>query len=1036
MKSNNFRECFVAIVCLAVFSMNLNAQFAIDQSVNCPGVVSDYLIGGGVSVSNVSCAGGDNCVASFTIPTGNTVNNFPLTNGVVLSTGNAALLQGPNNAGSSSTSFNSNTNDVDLDALTTGVIRDLCKVEFDFIPTGDTVRFQYIFASEEWPEDASTSATDVFGFFLSGPGINGTFSNSAINIALIPNTNLPVSIDNVNNGTNNTGPCDNCSYFVNNGNGSQLPYSSSNQYAQADGFTTLLTAFALVECGQTYHIKLAIADVGDYSGNSWVAIQTGSFASNAPSIEFVEGEYGPQPSNSVYEGCDGGYIHLTRPPNTSGAISVDLIIGGTATNGVDYTQVNNPITIPANANFIDIPITGIGDGLTEGNETIDITFVTQVACAANSQISLVIGEASALNVTDTDVSVYCDQNANLAVNITGGVGDYLVSWSTGQSGQNIVITDPVAGPITYTVSDGCSAVQNVTGSINVTLINYPAINVNVGSDQSLDCTQSLSISPVVSGGNGSYQYQWVTNGTNTQTTLNYLDPNPSNGTVQLVVTDGCGSTGMDIMNFEIEGVPLGVNINNASGVCGDEIIVSATVTGGVGPNYAYEWLLNNVSIATTSTVSVVVEADAIITCIVTDLCTSVQTDTTSFTIVPEDIILSIGPDIITDDCFEVVSLDIDNLEGGNGTYTYVWTLGATTIDNTSAVDISVNGNDNQIVTLTVTDNCGSTGSDNLLIDITTAELTISTPSTVQVNCLEDFTITPTVVGGSGGNVFEWETGNQVVGSAQTYSNSVLSSTNYTFTVTDLCNNMATTDVLVAVNPSQLNVIITASTTDVCPGDEVVLTANVTNPIGDVDYLWDNSSVNISVTVNPSVTTEYTVSVTDECNVTDQFSYSVQVYNTLDNPLTCPDNLTLCQGVTSEDLIDGGVEPITVDWPIELVIYEDDAFTGLGVGNGVATITDHCDNVQTINLTVNSCTTIFSNVMTPEGNGKNDFFKINGIEGYPKSRLVIYNRWGNIVLDDLDYSNDWTAEGMPEGTYFYILERSDKTQYEGTLTILR
>ncbi len=82
--------------------------------------------------------------------------------------------------------------------------------------------------------------------------------------------------------------------------------------------------------------------------------------------------------------------------------------------------------------------------------------------------------------------------------------------------------------------------------------------------------------------------------------------------------------------------------------------------------------------------------------------------------------------------------------------------------------------------------------------------------------------------------------------------------------------------------------------------------------------------------------------------------------------------------------------------------------------------------------------------SPNEDGINDNFKINGVEGFRDSRLQIYNRWGNRVHDVINYQNDWqgTWDGkdLPDGTYFYILNLNDETQdiqvYSGYLQINR
>ena len=188
--------------------------------------------------------------------------------GVILSTGNAVNAVGPNttllNDGN-----NAWTGDSDLEATLAAAgipmsSANATVLEFDFTPISPNFSFDFIFASEEYPEYVNNpNFNDVFGFFLSGPGIAGPYSNGAVNIALVPTTTTAtnvVSISNVNGGYAALGcpfvvPAVNPSnqqYYVNNCGGTSIQY---------DGFTTVLTATYPVECGQTYHIKLAIANV-------------------------------------------------------------------------------------------------------------------------------------------------------------------------------------------------------------------------------------------------------------------------------------------------------------------------------------------------------------------------------------------------------------------------------------------------------------------------------------------------------------------------------------------------------------------------------------------------------------------------------------------------------------------------------------------------------------------------------------------------------------------------------------------------------
>lgn len=109
-------------------------------------------------------------------------------------------------------------------------------------------------------------------FLASGPGIMGTQ-----NLAIIPGTSTPVAINAVNSGTSgsNANPNSPCNlsysnYYVDNTNGTTIQY---------DGFTTVLTAFAIAIPCQTYHLKIVVADAGDADYDSGVFLQAGSLSS-------------------------------------------------------------------------------------------------------------------------------------------------------------------------------------------------------------------------------------------------------------------------------------------------------------------------------------------------------------------------------------------------------------------------------------------------------------------------------------------------------------------------------------------------------------------------------------------------------------------------------------------------------------------------------------------------------------------------------------------------------------------------------------
>ncbi|WP_159447481.1 T9SS type B sorting domain-containing protein [Moheibacter sediminis] len=230
-------------------------------------LVKEILLEGGEcsGISNFQLK--DNTSAPFPNPTrswgyferGN--SDFPFEKGIVLTSGFAIDAIGPSEQETLSKGNRTWLGDADAEALAGVITYNSTVFEFDFVPQGNTISFNYIFASEEYPEWACSQYNDVFGFIISGPGIVNDPGLSGKNIALLPNGN-PVTINNVNDQE-----CGDDTYYVG-GDFQDIGY---------DGRTTPLTAFAEVIPGQTYHIRLLVSDSGDERYDSAVFLEAGSF---------------------------------------------------------------------------------------------------------------------------------------------------------------------------------------------------------------------------------------------------------------------------------------------------------------------------------------------------------------------------------------------------------------------------------------------------------------------------------------------------------------------------------------------------------------------------------------------------------------------------------------------------------------------------------------------------------------------------------------------------------------------------------------
>ena len=245
----------------------LTAIMVSDLTTQTPTQLVQRIIGNDTPFSNVSYTGAQIASGSFSGGTG--ILGFE--DGVLLTSGSVQNVAGPNVADNITTD-NSLPGDADLDMITGGGTQDASVLEFDFVPTANTVTFQYVFASDEYNEFANTPFNDVFAFFLNGS-----------NVALLPGTTTPVAINTVNGGNPFGFNAQNPQFYRNN----DLDDGGGSINTEMDGLTVVLTVTATVNPNVNNHIKLAIADVSDGSYDSAVFIRSNSFIITPPAGQFV-----------------------------------------------------------------------------------------------------------------------------------------------------------------------------------------------------------------------------------------------------------------------------------------------------------------------------------------------------------------------------------------------------------------------------------------------------------------------------------------------------------------------------------------------------------------------------------------------------------------------------------------------------------------------------------------------------------------------------------------------------------------------------
>lgn len=269
---------FFYTLVFSFFTYMAHSQLFIDTTVTPEQMVMDFFDNSCVTPSNITFNGSDISVAYFEgANTGLGINA-----GIVISSGNVTQIPQP-----SSTFISTNTGaagDPDLEGLTIAPSFDAAVLEFDIsINQGGDLNFEYIFGSEEYDEWVGSTFNDVFGFFITDPMVG-----TPHNIAMIPGTSDPVSINNVNSGLN--------SAYYN-------PYGMNNGMDVAfDGLTTNLPATFNAVGAETYHVKIGVTDIGDGIFDSGVFI----------GIESLCGDSLLAPPADALAAVDGNVVTFTN----------------------------------------------------------------------------------------------------------------------------------------------------------------------------------------------------------------------------------------------------------------------------------------------------------------------------------------------------------------------------------------------------------------------------------------------------------------------------------------------------------------------------------------------------------------------------------------------------------------------------------------------------------------------------------------------------------------------------------------------------
>ncbi len=364
-------------------------------------LINNVFFGEGVEIIDIKYDGESKSVGYFT--NGKTAINID--KGILMTTGESIVASLPNTEDNKQTISSGNKYfDDDLSkAINSTALSDICRYEITFIPFSDSIKFNYVFASEEYPGFICSEYNDAFGFFISGENPDGGFYDNK-NIALVPNSSEPVSINNIHPYKNEFCPAKNEQYYNSN------PELSTTMTYNA--YLDVFVASAKVVPCKEYKIKLVIADVVDDYYDSAVFLKAKSFSSNALKVSINT----PSFDGTISEGCLPAELVFSfdKAVKTDFDLEMRLItdpaLGNHATELIDYSQLPSGVRILTGQKSFSFSIQAYPDNFDEGEEIIALEYRKNQCRLDTLILKIVDNKLVGINLED---SVFvCENDTN------------------------------------------------------------------------------------------------------------------------------------------------------------------------------------------------------------------------------------------------------------------------------------------------------------------------------------------------------------------------------------------------------------------------------------------------------------------------------------------------------------------------------------------------------------------------------------------------------------------------------------------------
>ncbi len=687
-----------------------------------------------------------------------------------------------------------------------------------------------------------------------------------------------------------------------------------------------------------------------------------------------------------------------NPLSVCGAGTTTL--NATVLSGATYTWSNGntgPVATVTTGGVYTVSVTASGNCVT--TKTINVNVSPTPTVAITPSLSLCAGGTGTLGVVSVTPS-----------------GPYTYTWSTGA--QTPSITANSSGTITLVVTNtisGCTSDVSNTSTVSTTSNPVPSIIISGPFNYCPPSTNTiLNILPPAAGMPAYASYSWTPGAI---TTNSATLTGPTNYTV--VVTDVNGCVSQQAFAISNTTPTLGITANPIS-ICGTS---SSTLIPSILGATSYTWsngaTTETTTVNSTGVYSLTVNANNCVASASINVTISPSPTVT----IPANLAICAGA------AATVTPVTILP----PGPYTYTWSTGAHT------PSITVSGA--TTVTLQVTNTAsGCPAVSNACVIVATGNPVVAFNNPVVFCAGLGAILTPTVTGGTPAYSYSWTPSFLGNGASATTA----SSGTYAVVVTD--QNMCRGTGTVTAEKSSPSVILGSPDLVICPGECSVITSTAVTTYPPFTYSWSHNGADTDDSAQVCAAGTVTLTATDSkgceaknvITVVNDVSPVASFVSTPPSPVAPGQTITF---TSTSTLATGSIT--STSW-----LFGDGtggsgtpighAYDETGVYSITLTVTGSAGCTNTISLAYNVEGAInIPNVITPNGDGVNDYLKFKGLEALGGNTLSVFNRWGKKLFEQENYKNDWNGGGHTDGTYFFILTVPNATPstYKGHFQII-